>query len=497
MTERDVKILTDRLIPRPKKIDFRDGSEYLLRDNCAVALNVAHDRGSCAELAGKLFMAYWQCAPDIRIGDLSGTLRGEESYKISITENLLEISAHGRNALLNAMKTLRQLAEVQRGTKTVSGYFLVQCDVDDAPALNFRGIHLCIFPETPLWDIEKQLRLAAYHKFNYAVIEPWGVFPFESHPEFSWKNQQLDKTALKRLITLGKDLGITLIPQLNLLGHASASRSITGKHAVLSFDPQLQPLFEPEGWSWCLTNPETRKILTDLSLELHDFFDRPPFFHIGCDEADNIGTCRDCRSKELKTLIKEHICFFHDLFAGRNAKVIMWHDMLITKGDPRWKGYTACGLPEHQLGELYKELPRDIIISDWQYRNPETLPEDADPDWPVAKFFNQENFDVLVCPWLNWNGIVEQGKMAAKRTLYGMLETTWHIFHERHATAIHCAAASVAWNPEQIPENSLSNRLALAQHTRQIDWDMGVKEYAETGWCKYQVSSGPFPLNEF
>ena len=68
--------------------------------------------------------------------------------------------------LLNAFKTLRQLAEVQRGTEKVTGYFLVQCEINDAPAMEFRGIHLCIFPETPLWDIEKQIRLAAYHKFN-------------------------------------------------------------------------------------------------------------------------------------------------------------------------------------------------------------------------------------------------------------------------------------------------------------------------------------------
>ncbi len=497
MTEREIKILTDRLIPRPQKIEFRDGNEFLICDSCMVTLKLQRDAGNCAALAGKLFSAYWQSVPEIRLETLPETLNCDESYKINISENILEISANGKTALLNAMKTLRQLAEVQRGTERVSGYFLVQCDIDDFPALAFRGIHLCIFPETPLWDIEKQLRIAAYHKFNYAVIEPWGVFPFESHPEFVWKDKQLDKAALKRLITLGKELGITLVPQLNLLGHASASRSITGKHAVLSYEPKLQPLFEPEGWSWCLTNPETRKVLTGLVLELCEFFDGPPFFHIGCDEADNIATCRDCRRKELKSLVKEHICYFHDLLARRNTRLIMWHDMLITKGDPRWKGYTACGLPEHQLGELYRELPRDIIIADWQYRDPETLPEDADPDWPVAKFFKQENFDVLVCPWLNWQGIVRQGKMAAERKLAGMLETTWHIFHDRKAVSIYCAAAAAAWNPETLPEDTLSNRLALAQHTRQVDWDMEAGEYIKTGWCQYQLTPGVHPIQEF
>jgi len=496
MTDAEVKILTDRLIPVPRKIDFRNGTDYILRDNCKVVLNVQADENCCIELVKKLFYAYWKCVPDVRSTELASALDGEESYEINITENILELSGNSSTALLNAMKTLRQLAEVQRGTETLSGYFLVQCEIHDSPTLAFRGIHLCIFPETPIWDIEKQLRIAAYHKFNFAVVELWGIFPFESHPEFCWADKKLNKAELKRLIELGKELGITLIPQFNLLGHASASRSITGKHAILSYDPKFQPLFEPDGWSWCLTNPATRKILTDLVLELHDFFGCPPYFHIGCDEADNIATCRDCRRRELKSLVREHICHFHELFARRGTRVIMWHDMLITQGDPRWYGYTACGLKEQLLGELYRELPRDIIIADWQYRDPETLPEDADPNWPVSRFFKQENFDVLVSPWLNWKGIAEQGKLAAREQLFGMLETTWHIFHDRQMTAVYCCAAGAAWNPERIPENSLSNRLALVQHTRQTDWDMGVDEYIKCGWCQYQISAGKSPFKD-
>ncbi len=497
MTEREKKILTDRLIPVPQKIEFTDGADYIISDGCPVKIFAANDAG-CGELVEKLFRSYWQTTPEIIIYPEDHTpSSNDESYRIEIDEEELRISAASYSGVFNAMKTLRQLAEVQRGTVEVSGYFLIPCTIHDAPALSFRGIHLCIFPETPIWDIEKQLRIAAYHKFNYAVIEPWGVFPFESHPEFVWADKKIDKSELKRLIKLGKELGITLIPQLNLIGHASSSRSVTAKHATLSYDPRLQPLFEPEGWSWCLTNPAARKVLTDMALELYEFFECPPYFHVGCDEADNVATCRDCRRRETKTLVKEHIDFFYQLFAERNTRIIMWHDMLVSRGDPRWKGYTACGLEQYQLEELYKELPRDIIIADWQYLDPDELPEDADPDWPVSKFFKQEKFDVMVCPWLNWRGIASLGKMAAREKLFGILETTWHIFHDRNAVAVYCCAAGAAWNPDAIPENSLANRLALAQHTRQVDWDMGVDEYTHTGWCQYQLTYGEHPRQEF
>ena len=394
---------------------------------------------------------------------------------------------------MNALKTLRQLAEVQRGTARLAGYFIVPCQIKDEPAVTFRGIHLCIFPETPLWDIERQIRIAAYHKFNYAVIETWGIFPFESHHEFCWADKKLDKAELKRLIHLGQELGITLVPQFNLLGHATASRSVTGKHAVLSYSPALQPLFEPEGWTWCLTNPETRKVLTDLVTELYAFYEYPPFFHIGCDEADNIGTCRECRRKELKSLVKEHICYFHDLFAKQGARVIMWHDMLLQKGDERWQGCIVCGLPEHQLSELYKELPRDIIIADWQYGAP-VEKEGVEADfWPTAHFFKSEEFPVVVCPWLTQDGMKSLGRFAAKEKLFGLLETTWHISHDRNFAYIYCTAACAAWNPEVNPGVTLSTRLALAHHLRQLGWDTGVDEYIKTGWNQYQVDPGHHP----
>ena len=45
--------------------------------------------------------------------------------------------------------------------------------------------------------------------------------------------------------------------------------------------------------------------------------------------------------------------------------------MLVTRGDPRWDGYIACGREYHGLSELYRELPKDIIICDWQYDYPQ------------------------------------------------------------------------------------------------------------------------------
>ena len=170
----------------------------------------------------------------------------------------------------------------------------------------------------------------------------------------------------------------------------------------------------------------------------------------------------------------------------------MWHDMLLKQGDPRWKDYIVCGLPEHKLDQLYKELPRDIIIADWQYGE-HANPEDKEQVWPTMQFFQQEKFDVLGCPWQNAAGTLSIGKYAERSGMFGMLETTWHIYHDsRHCHALGITAAA-AWNPEKAHDTTLALRLAVAQHMRQVGWDMNIVHYEQTGWSQDQVDPGKFP----
>ena len=469
-----------RLIPVPKSVSIEDGAMYRICDRCKVVLTTKETEGA-EKMVSALFRQYWNVLPEIVLKNKTDNSRRccSEAYSVRVSEKQLTITAEGKAGLMNALKTLRQLAEAER-TKRLENLLLVPCKIDDQPTMEFRGIHLCIFPETPLWDLEKKIRLAAYHKFNYAVIEAWGVFPFRSHPEFCWSDRKIDRRKFKRLIRLGKELGITLIPQLNLLGHASNARFVTGKHAILDCHPELLPIFEPDGWCWCISNTETRKVLTDLVMELHDFFETPPYFHIGCDEAHSLATCYSCRKFVLKDLITDHILWFHDLLKKRGARAIMWHDMLLEKNDKRWKNYIAHG----KIANLHKAFPRDIIIADWQYDRPR--PElDSEPDWATVKFFKKQGFDVLMCPWLDPRDMRSIGKTVGSEHLMGMLETTWH--KSDHVFEIFADAAEAAWNPLQPISASY---LSLAEHVRHICWDMKICDYEQTGWFRKQINDG-------
>lgn len=170
------------------------------------------------------------------------------------------------------MRTLRQIAEPVRGTRKLTAYFVPETVIEDAPAMAFRGFHLCWFPENTSMQIEQYIRLAAYYKMNTIVLESWGMFVFKNHPQLSLPGSTMTAKEVKRLVKIADELGVTLVPQFNIFGHASAARENSGKHIVLDFHPELQPLFEPLGWTWCLSNPETIKLLEELALEMHDAF---------------------------------------------------------------------------------------------------------------------------------------------------------------------------------------------------------------------------------
>ena len=487
MKEREKLILRNRLIPVPTSYSFDLDKEYILADGSKMEILLEETNGAEA-LAGKLFQGYWGKTPVLTVKETAYNSKSEDAYTLSVKEDLITVKGKNLTSLKNAFKTLRQLAEVARGTFRVTDYIVSCCEIEDAPVMSFRGIHFCIFPETTREDLEKRIRLAAAHKFNYAVIEPWGIFPYETHPFLSWKGMTWKKEEIKRLVHLGKELGITLCPQLNILGHAACARGGQGKHVILDQDPTFQSLFEPDGWTWCLSNPYTRQVLSDAVVELCEAFENPPYFHIGCDEAINLAVCRDCRKSNLEDLLLDHIIHFKDLLQSRGARTIMWHDMLLTHGDKRFNGYYANRKKEDHYENLCQRLPRDIIIADWQYGcppEPGEVPE-VDSSWPTNAYFKEEGFDVVLSPWKNNKGTIQQGNCIRERNLMGMLETTWHTllsYPDYHA--MFYVASNCAWNANE--ENILSYNMNLTFHLRQVIHDMGLTRYEDFGFDAKQL----------
>jgi len=484
LNEHEASLIKTRLVPAPQRVELGDGPEVVLDDALAVTLSCSRESEQALEHVNAMFKTGFGCRPKVAIAAPGDSVpQRADAYRINAVKGMLKIEAADAGGARNAMRTLRQLAEPVRGTRELTAYFIPETMIDDAPAMAFRGFHLCWFPENTALEIERYIRLAAYYKMNYIVLESWGMFVFKNHPELSWPGSPMTRDEVRRLTKIAGKLGVTLIPQLNLFGHAAGSRSVSGKHVALDFSPSLQPLFEPTGWTWCHSNPATIALLEELVLELHDAYGRPPFFHAGCDEADDMGTCAQCRRSDYPKVVATCLTRVHDALAARGCRMMVWHDMLLRSGDPRWKGYYANGAS--WADTLLDALPRDVVICDWFYGAP-VKGEKEGETFPTLRYFKSKGFPVLSCPWENRAGYEAQAGAVKTLGLDGMLSTAWHHLYGLSMQQIYCNAAHAMWGTQPFNAPRYAG-LTFAHHLRQVGWDIPVKEYKDTGWYHDQL----------
>ncbi len=458
--------LVPRICPQPQECDI-SATEYYALKNVVIE---CPDPLAATWAEKHLKSWYGKYAPTVTVGKNSEQL-SSDAYKLRTYNNEIQIKASTLQGVRYALYSLRQIVMPARGTKSIEGWIVPRTEISDFSVTSFRGIHICWFHETDPQQIERLVRLAAYYKLNYAVIEPWGSFRSDVAPWYGWEDGSMTKKEIARIKKIADDLGITLIPQLNVFGHATMSRSLAGKHAGLDFSPKYQPLFEPAaGWNWCLSNPETLKLIVALIKELHKAFGQPPYFHIGCDEADS-PSCPECLSVPYSELFLNHLKAINSTITSLGARSMMWHDMLLERGDKRWNGFYANG--NTQTASAANTLPKDIIICDWYYGSAKTA-------YPTLDYFMRLGYDVLTCPWYDVSGIDSQGSYAQKVGLYGVLGTLWHHFFGNDLVQIYTHLSNVCWNANpkcaDYPYSSY-----VQTHLRQVGWDMGLKDSKHTG----------------
>ena len=482
-----VNFAKPKVVPGVESLTYKADVEVRLDATQAVAVACADS--SAAAWVRSHMKAWFGVEPKVVAAEADPRVTADEGYRLEAKPSGIRIAAKALRGVRYAMFSLRQIAERDSSGDTVSHFRMPEFEIADAPLLAFRGIHFIWMPEQSAELIERDIRMAAFYKFNVVVLESWGVYRSERHPWFGWKEGPMTKAAIRRLVDVANDLGIALVPQLNVFGHAAAARSCVGKHAALDVDPSRQPLFEPAGlaWNWCLSNPAAVRTVRELVVELHEAFGRPPYFHIGCDEAEK-PSCASCRAVPYAQLVADHIAGVCELLRARGARAMLWHDMLLRHGDPRWKGFYANGSEE--TAKLAQLLPKDVIVCDWYYGNDSggsyaakdrTSITDA---YPTLEYFAKEcGFDTLTCPWEEPKGIRAQAKYAREKGLLGILETTWHHFGGERFPRMVQTSACGAWGRETGFWDG-----TFARIWRWCGWDMGSTSYREAGWFDNQVS---------
>ncbi len=397
-------------------------------------------------------------------------------YSIDITSDNIYISAEDKKALFYAFTTLLQMVIPKSLKEGEELFYIREGTVKDKAATAFRGLHLCVFPETPPSLLKKAVRMAGFLKFTHIILEFWGTFPYRCCPEMAWKDRAYSRDTIIELVSEIRSFGMEVVPMINHLGHASQSRIGMGRHTVLDQAPRYGLLFEPDGWTWCITNPDTWKLLSELREELIEICGNGQYFHLGFDEAYSYATCQKCsEGKDEARLLAEYINRLTEDLAKKGRRPIIWHDELISSKD--WPEKTvANGDRLHQTADALDWIDKRVILADWQY-------DLTSGDMPTSKYFMEKGFDVILCPWDNAENMNCLCNSTKQLGAMGTLFTTWDTLPG--CIPLMPGMSSMAWEEKLRDKAPVIPRTEAAAILRKLTTDLSG--YENAGWLRAEV----------
>ena len=443
-----------KLLPAPKALEVLEGT-FTLNANTPIKANFkrAESLKYLLGLCGLKSKPITTGAPEamdqhllLGIGDvqldgndLSPTFPGQDAYAMRISPAGIGISARTVCGLASGLKTLAKLA---------TACDTIACaEIQDAPTLDFRGLHLCIFnpddgtekEDTDPQSIRKMLLMAAMAGYKYVMFEYWGMFPYQRRDYAVWPNDVYTPEVVKELIRYTMDdLHMIALPCQNLVSHAGWSRISSRKHVVLDQRPDLSDMWIPGGWCFATENPDTKAYLCDIMEELLEAYRNPPFLHASCDKAFGFGSTEADRTKSADLLYGNHISFLNSFLQERGTRMIMWADMLYTSMDALyWKTNPA----------ITDMLPRNILMNIWTHNDP-------GQHWPDVDFFQSRGFQVIYSPFMDLQSVRSMTDVCMQHHSYGLLQTTWHKPRSSRTAAVYSGA--IQWTGKKMNENKIS-----------------------------------------
>jgi len=273
-------------------------------------------------------------------------------------------------------------------------------------------------------------------KINTLILRIDFNYQYKSHPELR-DSAALSKGDVKKIVEACKKNGISIIPQINLLGH----QSWAGKVGMLL---KVYPEFDETPWvkmpalpsdykwpnpdglyckSYCPLSPGVHKVVFDLIDEITDVFEAKAF-HAGMDEVFYLGEdkCARCAGRDKAVLFANEVQTIRDHLAENNKELWIWGDRLI---DGRATGIGEWAASYNDTYRAIDMIPRDVVICDWQY----------DQDNNTAVYFALKGLRVVTCTWNRPQVAVSQvedlyrsralSSKEIKGRFYGIAETVW------------------------------------------------------------------------
>ena len=295
-----------------------------------------------------------------------------EEYRIQVSPHALSLAAGDLRGMIYGIFSLKQWISSELDSLPCG-------ELSDWPDLAVRAYHLdfkgSMWKQDVLLDRVKAL---AELKVNMLVVEYEDKFPYASHSGLV-SPDALTKAELGEFLGLAKNLGLEVVPLLQCFGHVEYILKQPAYAALgEDFEAGLAPHHLPSS-QFCPLKNEAKALFEDLATELLAAHPDTLWFHIGADEARDLGRCPDCAAaerqegrEELYLNVLRRACAFLEK-GGKEAMV--WDDMF----------------RDMELGKA--SLPKNLAFNYWlYYTDPRMKESEAYPFMEKLKSFEHPIF---------------------------------------------------------------------------------------------------------
>jgi hexosaminidase len=401
----------------------------------------------------------------------------EQGYLLTTERDRIIIEAPTAVGRFYGVQTLRQLL------RTADAHAIPQLKIKDYPALQWRGISDDISrgQVSTLQDFKEIIRQLVFYKKN--IYQPYieDMFTFDTDPNIGKDRGAITKSEMAQMVAEAKRNHIVLTPVFECLGHQDRLLSLpeNRKYAEIQ-DPDRSP------WSFSPVNPDALKFVEELITELAEATPSP-FFHIGGDEAFDVGTGTSEKRVKKIGIGRVHAEYFtrlHDFLKEQhNRQIMLYSDMLL----------------HHP--EALQYLPKDTILVDWHYGLEDKFPSIktlkdagfkniiASPGiWSWASFY--PNFKRAFTNVANFTTVAKQEQ------LMGCITSSWgdngaENLRENNWIA-YAFSAAAEWEAETPDPDKFLKRYVAVRYG--VDSPDLAKAEKTLGWLEYFDVANPGQL---
>ncbi len=300
--------------------------------------------------------------------------------------------------------------------------------------------------------LEKWLQDLALKGYDTILWEVENNVTWETCPECV-SPDAFSKKEFKRILALCRNLGMEPVPLLQTIGHSE----YVLKHRKYAHLSEI----EGDIGQYCPRNEELVPFLKEWEKEYLGVFGDVQYFHLGADEAWQLGKCDRCREyvekHSLSELYIEHMNAVCEPVIDRGVTPIIWADMLLTHPEALEKMSRKVMLFDwryslyHGMGAvavwgrghyLKKDTPPEVMDEYGRYLYPMGDERGREPDpFYTADYLADNGFQVVGCPaassagdtvftpmnWLHMINTYDWTHKGRSKNLHGSMLTSWTV----------------------------------------------------------------------